>query len=238
LDSNANGQDDGCSVDICIRSFGQSGDLPVARKIDGVNEPLIGIFRQGTWMFDSNVNDVFDGCSVDECDNFGMPGDLPVTGDWNGSGSQSIGVFRPGTGNWLLDANGNGQWDGCGADKCFGPFGGAGELPVTGDWNGAAQSAIGIFQPSTGKWFLDMNGNGQWDGCQVDKCFGPFGTEGDLPIVGDWSGTGQVAIGVFRPASGDWLLDLNGNGKFDGCTVDACLGPLGQPGGLPIVGVW
>lgn len=28
---------------------------------------------------------------------------------------------------------------------------------------------------------------------------------------------------------------MNGNGKFDGCAVDACPGPFGQPGDLPVV---
>jgi hypothetical protein len=31
-----------------------------------------------------------------------------------------------------------------------------------------------------------MNGNGQFDGCSVDACLGPFGHSGDLPVVGKW----------------------------------------------------
>jgi len=147
-----------------------------------------------------------------------------------------IGVFRADTGEWFLDMNGNGGWDGCGVDKCFGPFGVDGDLPIVGDWNGTGQVAIGAFRPSTGEWFLDMNGNGGWDGCGVDKCFGPFGVDGDLPIVGDWNGTGQVAIGVFRPSTGEWFLDMNGNGRWDGYGVDRCFGPFGVAGDLPIVG--
>jgi hypothetical protein len=59
-----------------------------------------------------------------------------------------------------------------------------------------------------------------------------------LPVVGDWTGTGQEEIGDFRPSGEEWFLDMNGNGKFDGCKVDACLGPFGQPGDLPVVGKW
>jgi hypothetical protein len=72
----------------------------------------------------------------------------------------------------------------------------------------------------------------------VDKCIEQFGGNGDFPVVGDWSGTGEVRIGVFRPSTGEWFLDMNGNGKFDGCAVDACPGPFGQPGDLPVVGKW
>ena len=34
------------------------------------------------------------------------------------------------------------------------------------------------------------------------------------------------------------LLKNNGNGTFDGCAVDACLGPFGYAGDLPVVGKW
>ncbi|MGE5303985.1 MAG: hypothetical protein ACM3TN_11770 [Alphaproteobacteria bacterium] len=48
-----------------------------------------------------------------------------------------------------------------------------------------ALAKIGVFRPATGQWFLDMNGNGGWDGCSVDKCLGSCGIAGDLPITGD-----------------------------------------------------
>jgi hypothetical protein len=62
--------------------------------------------------------------------------------------------------------------------------------------------------------------------------------KGDLPVIGDWDGTGKARIGVFRPTTGMWYLDMNGNGKLDHCSVDACRGPFGQLGDLPAVGKW
>jgi len=109
---------------------------------------------------------------------------------------------------------------------------------VVGDWNGSRITRVGVFTPSTGSWKLDLNGNGLFDGCTTDSCRGPFGTTGDLPVAGDWTGNGRTQIGVFTPASGQWKLDVNGNGIFDGCTVDACLGSFGQAGDLPVVGKW
>ena len=55
--------------------------------------------------------------------------------------------------------------------------------------------------------------------------------------LGDWNGNGTDKIGVFRPSTREWLLDLNGNGVFDGCNVDICA-TFGQAGDLPIVGKW
>jgi len=38
-----------------------------------------------------------------------------------------------------------------------------------------------------GTWYLDYNGNGEWDGCAVDRCYvGSFGVKGDLPVAGQW----------------------------------------------------
>ena len=203
---------------------------------------ISGIFRPNTgmWLFDANGNNMWDSCEEDECVGPFMqePADLPVTGDWDGTGTTQIGVFDPHTGQWKLDLSGNGTWDGCEIDGCVGPFGSSDDLPIVGDWTGTGRAAIGTFQPSTGEWQLDLNGNGVFDGCAVDTCLGPFGLIDDLPIVGDWTGTGRAAIGTFQPSTGEWQLDLNGNGVFDGCAVDTCLGPFGLIDDLPIVGDW
>jgi len=140
-----------------------------------------------------------------------------------------IGFFRNGV--WSLDFNGNGQWDGCGIDQCI-PFGLAGDLPVTGDWDGSGTTKIGVFR--NGGWSLDFNGNGQWDGCGIDQCI-PFGLAGDLPVTGDWDGSGTTKLGVVR--SGGWSLDFNGNGQWDGCGIDQCI-PFGLSGDLPVTGDW
>jgi hypothetical protein len=197
----------------------------------------IGVFRPGTgaWYLDLNGNAANDDCGGAGCSAFGMNGDLPVAGDWNTDGVAEIGVFRPSTGKWYLDLNGNRQWDGCGVDGCA-TFGMNGDLPVAGDWNGDGIAQIGVFRPSTGKWYLDLNGNRQWDGCSVDGCI-TFGMNGDLPVAGDWNGDGIAQIGVFRPSTGKWYLDLNGNRQWDGCSVDGCI-TFGMNGDLPVAGDW
>ena len=37
-----------------------------------------------------------------------------------------------------------------------------------------------------GQWLLNLNGNGAWDGCGIDGCFGSFGMAGDKPVIGAW----------------------------------------------------
>ncbi len=150
----------------------------------------------------------------------------------------SVGVFRAGT--WFLDANANGAWNGCqqdgGQDLClYSSFGQVGDMPAAGNWSGGAKSSIGVLRSGTGEWFIDRNGNHQWDGCAVDGCYVGFGTAGDLPVAGDWNGTGFAKIGVFR--NGQWFLDANGSGAWDGCGTDLCLN-FGQLGDWPVAGNW
>ena len=142
------------------------------------------------------------------------------------------------SGVWNFDVDGDGRLDQCSIDQCIENFGRLGDLLVVGDWNGTDVEQIGYFRPQDRRWYLDLNGNGKWDGPSVDRLMGAFGLATDLPIVGDWDGTGKVRIGVYRPNTKLWLLDINGNGAWDGCTIDVCLGPFGQAKDIPVVGHW
>jgi hypothetical protein len=190
LDLNSNKAVDGCTTDACHGPFGESSDIAVAGKWNKRGNHRIGVFRpsNGYWYLDKNANGDFDRCNTDACVKLRIyqTGDLPVVGDWNGAGSSQIGLFRPSTGQWFIDRNGNRSWDGCRRDQCIDAFGTAGDLPVSGDWDGTGESKVGIWRPTTGQWFLDYNGNGKWDGCSVDVCSAGFGVVGDIPVVGKW----------------------------------------------------
>lgn len=62
-----------------------------------------------------------------------------------------------------------------------------------------------------------------------------FGQRGDIPVVGDWDGSGRLRIGVFR--QGHWLLDMNGDNKWDGPGIDKET-VFGKPGDIPVTGDW
>ena len=242
LDLNGNGIFDNCATDSCPTSFGISSDIPVVGDWTGTGTIQIGTFDPSTrvWELDRNGNDKWEDCTIDLCKGpFGRNGDLPVSGYWKtGTASTQIGTFRPTNATWYLDLNGNGRLDKGNTDAKLGPFGASTHLPVVGDWTGSGTTKIGTFNPATGMWQLDRNSNGTFDGCAVDGCAGPFGKAGDLPVAADWNGTGTAKIGTFDPATGMWQLDVNGNGIFDGCTSDACVGPFGQQGDRPVVGKW
>ncbi|HWE50288.1 MAG TPA: SBBP repeat-containing protein [Bryobacteraceae bacterium] len=60
-----------------------------------------------------------------------------------------------------------------------------------------------------------------------------FGNAADLPVSGDWDGTGRKRIGVF--SNGTWFLDINGDGYFDAGDKTVA---FGQAGDIPVVGDW
>ena len=221
LDANGDGQWSGCSTDKCY-NFGIAEDTPVTGDWSGDGTTKIGVFRAsiGWWFLDYNGNGQWDGCVTDRCYNFGTAEDTPVMGDWDGDGATEIGVFRKSIGWWFLDYNGDGTWSGCSADRCYN-FGIAIDTPVTGDWNGDGKSEIGVFRPSIGWWFVDVNGDGTWSGCGSDGCYN-LGIAEDLPVTGDWNSDGFTEIGVFRPSIGWWFLDYNGNDTWSGCSADKC----------------
>jgi Beta-propeller repeat len=60
-----------------------------------------------------------------------------------------------------------------------------------------------------------------------------FGNSTDLPITGDWTGSGVRRLGIFR--NGTWILDTNGNGVIDAADKTVV---FGQAGDVPVVGDW
>ena len=56
-----------------------------------------------------------------------------------------------------------------------------------------------------------MNGDGVWNSGDVMAFFGGLTSDGFMPVVGDWNGSGTTKIGTFNKSTGDWVLDYNGN---------------------------
>ncbi len=101
--------------------------------------------------------------------------------------------------------------------------------------NATAPGQIGVFRSSSIKehirfgnrvvatelsgtnpqWIVDSLGLNSFN--SGDKVY-TFGSPGDLPVVGDWDGTGVLRIGVFRQRGtleAQWYLDINNNGQLD-----------------------
>jgi hypothetical protein len=165
--------------------------VPVLGNWDGAGGDAAGVFFPDTsrFLLDANRNWQWDGSAGGDRNHvfaasFG-PGLVPVTGDWNGDGRDQIGVFRaPGT--FLLDANGNGVWDGKAVDVRI-DFGGMdpASRPLVCDWNGDGADDVGVAS-SDGVFRIDLDG---------DKVFGPVDRE--LPFTPSGQGPAQPIAGVW-----------------------------------------
>jgi ELWxxDGT repeat protein len=197
----------------------------------------IGVFTNGTWYLDANKSWAWDGTPADILGTFGLgqPGAIPVVGDWSGDGTTKIGVYV--NGEWYLDMNNNGQWDGEPTDVhgVFG-IGLSNAIPVVGDWNGDGIAEIGIY--SDGNWYLDKNRSWAWDGEPADT-FGVFGIglANPVPVTGDWNGDGITEIGIY--SNGNWYLDKNRSWAWDGEPTDTFgrFG-IGLANPIPVTGDW
>jgi hypothetical protein len=136
-----------------------------------------------------------------------------------------IGIFK--NGQWNLDMNDNGIWDGCATDLCF-AYGLASDIPLMGDWNGDGIKTPGVYRPSTSQFFLK---NSNTTGVADIKF--TYGIPGDIPVVGDWNKNGYDSIGVYRPSKSKFFLK---NSNMAG--VADIVVQYGIPGDIPVVGDW
>lgn len=119
---------------------------------------------------------------------------------------------------------------------------GSGNLPVTGNFQNFLPSALSSFITKVQPNFMlgvAYASQGQLaftaDPWHVSSYVSTtsYGEATDIPIVGDWTGSGKKRIGIFR--NGTWILDTNGNGVLDAADKTVV---FGQAGDVPIVGDW
>ena len=100
----------------------------------------------------------------------------------------------------------------------------------------SSASRVGIFRGGF-FWLLDVDGNQQFDS-PPDRAFAFGGIPGDIPITGDWNGSGTTKVGVYRSSNGLFLLDYDGDGQFTAADKVYSLGVGTQSGDVPVVGDW
>jgi serine-aspartate repeat-containing protein C/D/E len=214
----------------------------------------------GIWSFYSGVAD--DDANIQQQQEFifGIPGAIPVTGDFNGDGTSEMGLYYKG--EWFVDLNRNGRWDG---EDMWAQLGDEHDLPVTGDWDGDGKDDIGIYGP---QWPLDPRAIEREPGLP-DPSNNPITRPKNIPPEQEEAAGIRVLqrseVGAERadlidhvfqyggsthvPVSGDWngdgihaigifrdgqwQLDMNGDGKYTDADVSI---EFGREGDQPVVG--
>ena len=162
----------------------------------------------------------------------------------------TVGLFNTSNAQWYID-NGNGKWDSCisGAptttqDQCLGAWGFGTDTPVTGDWDGNGSITIGVYRRKH-DWLCSwkpMLSVAQYQLRRSSKRYFQYRPSlvGYRPVVRNWPGSrAGTKVGIFRPSTGEWVLD-NGNWLFNGCGLsDPCFTtPGSQAGDIPFAGDW
>jgi hypothetical protein len=143
-----------------------------------------------------------------------------------------VGVFRNGT--WILDNTNSHQI--LSTDITF-VYGLPTDTPITGDWNAGPVTEVGVFRAlpnGDGEFILDVQNHHHFDSTSAVFI---FGLATDTPISGDWSGTGNDKVGVYRNVNGAGLfvLDTDGHQQFD---VTSTVFFFDGGAGKPVVGDW
>jgi hypothetical protein len=138
--------------------------------------------------------------------------------------ADTIGAFSPADLSFRLrNSNTTGP-----PDITIGPnFYQAGDIPLTGDFDGDGIDTSGIFRPANSVFLL----SDRTDGSVTTGVF--FGQAGDLPITGDWDGDGKDGVGVFRPSAGKFFL----RNKITPGPADITV-TFGAAGDTPLAGDW
>jgi FG-GAP-like repeat/Divergent InlB B-repeat domain len=97
-------------------------------------------------------------------------------------------VFRAATGGWFQP------------NAAPHTIGRAGDIPLSGDFNGDHSPDVAVYRPSTGEWLLEGGSAVQW------------GLPGDIPVPADYDGNGVTDIAVFRQSSAGAQWFIRGQG--------------------------
>jgi hypothetical protein len=240
-------------------NFGGPGDVPIVGHWLGGSTDYIGVWRPSTGTFYLSLNNQsWDGSTVSDSTllvfQLGTAGDKPVVGDWQGIGVDHVGVWRPGGGaQWFLDVDNTSYISNSSPNLIYiSNYGTFGDIPVVGKWLADGIDRPGVFRPvdtdlplvPQSHWYLNLTDQA-WNPSNVNAAneiiF--WGASGDIPVVGDWNGTGISQVGVFRPSDSSfggqagWYLDVDNVGAWTGFTLLAPF-QFGGSSDRPASGLW
>jgi hypothetical protein len=118
----------------------------------------------------------------------------------------------------------------------YGPAG-TNWLPIAGDWNGDGIDSVGLYDPTSGNFYLrNSNSTGVAD---ITFQLGPTNSTWK-PVAGDWNGDGVDTIGLYDPATGTWRLrNSNSAGAYDSTFTFGPGAPTtADEEWMPVVGDW
>lgn len=82
-------------------------------------------------------------------------------------------------------------------------WGVAGDVPISGDFDGDHIQDLVVYRPSSGSWFMRLSG---FQLSVYSTVTVRWGQAGDVPMPGDYDGDGKTDVAVWRPSTGVWYI--------------------------------
>ena len=127
---------------------------------------------------------------------FGPANVIPFQGDFDGDGKADLAYYEPSNATWYMD-------DSTGGLSSFVLGTSNSSVPVVGyfDANAPEEAAV----------YTVVNGQGVWTiASGITPRTVTFGLAGDIPEPGDYTGVGYDELAVYRPSTGQFLVQVPG----------------------------
>ena len=79
-----------------------------------------------------------------------------------------------------------------------------GAVPVPADYNGDGECDLGVFDPTTARWYVRSLGGATIPGVHNVQ----WGFPGVIPCMGEYNADGRHDLTVYDPATGKWYVRL------------------------------
>lgn len=183
--------------EVNVWGLAGSEEIPVPLDYDGDGKTDRAVFRPSTaqWFIFRS------GSQLASVTTWGIAdgGDLPAPGDFDGDGQADIAVYRRTTGQWFILLSRTKEvrvqlWgDSRPQYRIY-------EVPLPADYDGDTITDFGIYQSSTGNWFVKYSGGG------FDIVNWGEGGGVDIPVPGDYDGDRRADLAVYQPTRALWAV--------------------------------
>jgi hypothetical protein len=150
---------------------------------------------------------------------------VPLPGDIDGDLRTDYAVYVPSLAQFRLRRQ-------SGDSRIVSGLGAAGSKGLIGDYNGDGAADLAAWEPATGNWIVRSVFSRQLGTWSESPLFvEQWGTNGDVPLAGDYNGDGRSDLVVFRPSNSTFYVKLNTSTGF----VFGGAVPMGASGDVPVL---